>query len=526
MSLNSISSNQPSNTDTLILSAPSMGSSDSLDKVSSTKANSSTSFADLFKNVIEENQKLENPKPIEKPATNESALLEKEEGLDESKTSRHLSNEKEVGTESLKEANPEKMAKPEDSILAAEAQKLLAAKTETKAEPKNKVTTVFDPKSNGENKSFQATEHKNISLTNHSPLEKKVEAQLSQPEVNSKALKLSSENDKKIVPKEKTDAKDKNHLLQNGQPQVKPEQGNHAIHLASLHPTNLVTKGTELKSGEGEIELGNKKNLKAIPQDMGKLSQGSQSAQNALLVSVLASANPLKSKENELEEKLEGLKKGKETKTTKGKGPIDHLTGVVDPNAPKTETSLITKVENAPTVEAATKKEASQEKIDFNLGSTRDVATQSYGKTSETTFLRSQSTDMLQKIVGQIRMAIVSGREEMTMKIQPESLGKITLTLGKEQNGLLTGTMIVESQAVKEMLDTQMLNLKDHLQAMGFEFSQINVDIQQDTSKQLSENLSEDKGQQNSKDLKASSEDEGFQTIDLRYSEKIINLVA
>lgn len=73
-------------------------------------------------------------------------------------------------------------------------------------------------------------------------------------------------------------------------------------------------------------------------------------------------------------------------------------------------------------------------------------------------------------------MLLGENRSEMEIQLKPEYLGKILLKVVVE-NGVLSGNIYTDTQQAKELLLNNLQDLKDSLQAQGYEFSQLDVNV-------------------------------------------------
>jgi flagellar hook-length control protein FliK len=87
-------------------------------------------------------------------------------------------------------------------------------------------------------------------------------------------------------------------------------------------------------------------------------------------------------------------------------------------------------------------------------------------------------SDILNQIIKKADVIVQGSHQEMIMKLEPESLGKLNLKLVVE-NGLVTAKFIAESQQVKEVLESSFNQLKDALQEKGIAVQGFSVSVNQ-----------------------------------------------
>ncbi len=80
----------------------------------------------------------------------------------------------------------------------------------------------------------------------------------------------------------------------------------------------------------------------------------------------------------------------------------------------------------------------------------------------------------MQQIVDKVKMILSSNKSEMIIKLSPEHLGKLEVKLKKTSEGM-TGTMKVESQMVKELLEPQLGQLQQSLEQQGVKLEDLSI---------------------------------------------------
>lgn len=84
--------------------------------------------------------------------------------------------------------------------------------------------------------------------------------------------------------------------------------------------------------------------------------------------------------------------------------------------------------------------------------------------------------DVKEKLEGAIKVSVEQGGGEVRMKLNPESLGELTIKLNIEEN-VVTAEIVVESAEVKSILDTDSGLLKDALGSQGLTLDKYTVEI-------------------------------------------------
>ncbi|MSS63011.1 flagellar hook-length control protein FliK [Velocimicrobium porci] len=84
--------------------------------------------------------------------------------------------------------------------------------------------------------------------------------------------------------------------------------------------------------------------------------------------------------------------------------------------------------------------------------------------------------DIVNQIVEQIKIAIKPESTSMELQLNPEHLGKISLTV-VEKNGEMTASFIAQNHAAKEAIESQIQTLKDNLNNQGLKVEAVEVTV-------------------------------------------------
>lgn len=88
-------------------------------------------------------------------------------------------------------------------------------------------------------------------------------------------------------------------------------------------------------------------------------------------------------------------------------------------------------------------------------------------------------SDIINQVIKKADVFVQGSHQEMVMKLEPESLGKLNLKIVIE-NGLVTAKFVAESQQVKEVLESSFNQLKDALQQKGISVQGFSVSVKQE----------------------------------------------
>lgn len=116
--------------------------------------------------------------------------------------------------------------------------------------------------------------------------------------------------------------------------------------------------------------------------------------------------------------------------------------------------------------------------------------------------------EIVNQVIDQIRISIKPETTSMEMTLNPENLGKVSLTV-MAKDGHLTASFTAQNQVTKEALESQMQTLKENLTSQGIKVDAIEVNIQSfafDERNQMGSGQ-EKEGQSKSRERKLTPED-------------------
>lgn len=90
-----------------------------------------------------------------------------------------------------------------------------------------------------------------------------------------------------------------------------------------------------------------------------------------------------------------------------------------------------------------------------------------------------EQIDVIKQISEKIDVNLFEDKSEMIIKLKPDHLGKVTVEIAVE-NGNVTAKFLAESEKVKEILESNMQNLKDHLAKQGMVVQDLSVSVGND----------------------------------------------
>lgn len=92
-----------------------------------------------------------------------------------------------------------------------------------------------------------------------------------------------------------------------------------------------------------------------------------------------------------------------------------------------------------------------------------------------------EQIDVIKQISEKIDINLFEDKSEMIVKLKPDHLGKVTVEFAVE-NGNITAKFLAESQKVKEILESSMQDLKDHLAKQGMVIQDLSVSVGNDNN--------------------------------------------
>lgn len=90
-----------------------------------------------------------------------------------------------------------------------------------------------------------------------------------------------------------------------------------------------------------------------------------------------------------------------------------------------------------------------------------------------------EQIDVLKQVSERVDVNLLEDKSEMIIKLKPDHLGKVTVEIAVE-NGNVTAKFLAESQKVKEILEANIQDLKDHLANQGMVVQDLSVSVGND----------------------------------------------
>ena len=87
-----------------------------------------------------------------------------------------------------------------------------------------------------------------------------------------------------------------------------------------------------------------------------------------------------------------------------------------------------------------------------------------------------QMVDIVNQVSSQLRSSLSENVTKMEMQLNPESLGKVLFSVVSKA-GVMTATFQVQSEEAKQALESQMLTLRETLEAKNLKVESVDVQI-------------------------------------------------
>ncbi len=89
-----------------------------------------------------------------------------------------------------------------------------------------------------------------------------------------------------------------------------------------------------------------------------------------------------------------------------------------------------------------------------------------------------QFMQMISKITEEIKLTLDKNKSEITIKLQPETLGRLTVKINSE-NGLMNASFFAENDKARIMIENNMTELKKSLEKQGIQVQNLTVTVDQ-----------------------------------------------
>lgn len=114
------------------------------------------------------------------------------------------------------------------------------------------------------------------------------------------------------------------------------------------------------------------------------------------------------------------------------------------------------------------------EMISQQIATVRDTA--AVGETVKSQFQQISTSEVIDQIVTKAIVNLSDEKTSMALQLNPGHLGKVAVSVTAEQ-GVIKGQFIAENHVVKEMLETNMIQLKTQLEEQGIKVDKIEVTL-------------------------------------------------
>ena len=107
-----------------------------------------------------------------------------------------------------------------------------------------------------------------------------------------------------------------------------------------------------------------------------------------------------------------------------------------------------------------------------------DQLSQAYGQgdAEEVSSAQQTMTRIVEQVVSQVRIRVMSSTTSMELQLHPASLGRVNLQVATSA-GVSTAILTVETQAAKEALESQLITLKQTFEEQGLKVNDVEVNV-------------------------------------------------
>lgn len=136
--------------------------------------------------------------------------------------------------------------------------------------------------------------------------------------------------------------------------------------------------------------------------------------------------------------------------------------------------------------------------------------TETIQETTNETFTYAETRQVMNQIVETIHVSVKPETSDIEMLLNPESLGTVNVHLSSKE-GVVTATFVTQNETVKNILEAQMIELKETFENQGVKVENIEVSVQTNAFAEEYENSRE----RNSSDEESKGKRTGIRRINL-----------
>lgn len=109
-------------------------------------------------------------------------------------------------------------------------------------------------------------------------------------------------------------------------------------------------------------------------------------------------------------------------------------------------------------------------------------------------------SEIVNQVIDKAKIELGPMKNSMTMQLTPENLGKINLKISTER-GIVIASIVAENEAVKEVIENNLQQLKNALEEKGFGVQNLNVSVGKEKGKDNSKNGSSKESNKEGKNI-------------------------
>lgn len=123
-------------------------------------------------------------------------------------------------------------------------------------------------------------------------------------------------------------------------------------------------------------------------------------------------------------------------------------------------------------------KKISEQLMDFNSAKTLVQSSSSTAAPQPFISRNASFLQMVSKITEEIRLSVDNNKTQMIIKLEPETLGRLTVKVSSE-NGIMNASFYAENDKAKAMIENHMAELRSSLEKQGIQIQNLTVTVDQ-----------------------------------------------
>lgn len=130
--------------------------------------------------------------------------------------------------------------------------------------------------------------------------------------------------------------------------------------------------------------------------------------------------------------------------------------------------------------------------------------------------------EVFEKIINAARLTRLGATSEISMRLEPDHLGRMRVRLTLDENHALSARIQVETQEARSLIEGSLHRLRESLAEQGLKVEKFNVDVRQDANQEQSQTFTETRGEGGSGSrggMRTEGEDLAFASTDKDFEQ-------